>query len=185
MEAPRRLVLDANVLFSAALRDTFLRAAKVGLCQIFWSEQILDEMCRSLIVERKSTAKKAARLRANMEESFPEAMVSGHQDLAGEMDNESGDRHVAAAAVKAKAGIVVTSNLRDFKNLPIGIQAVSPDEFLVGLFDQESDAMVGILVEQAAFLKAPPQSLDELLVGLQKVAPRFVEKIRSHSSYSA
>ena len=45
MAEPSRIVLDGNVLFSAALRDTFLWAAQAGLCQIFWSEEMYARGC--------------------------------------------------------------------------------------------------------------------------------------------
>lgn len=42
-----RVVLDANVLFPFALRDTLLRAAALGMYQVHWSEEILAEANRS------------------------------------------------------------------------------------------------------------------------------------------
>lgn len=179
MAAPPRIVLDANVLFSAVLRDTLLRAAERGLCQIFWSQQIFDELGRSLIATGRTTSDSVSRMRATMDRAFPEAMVSGYGALIAEMENEPGDRHVAAVAVKAKAEIIVTGNLRDFKNLPSGVEALSPDEFLVRLFESEPDAMVEILEEQAACLKNPPLSFDELLAGLEKLTPRLVKAVHS------
>jgi hypothetical protein len=46
------------------------------------------------------------------------------------MKNHEKDRHVAAAAVKASAQVITTSNLKDFGELPEGIEAQSPDVFL-------------------------------------------------------
>jgi len=40
------------------------------------------------------------------------------------------DRHVVAAAVKAGAQVITTSNLKDFSWLPEGAEVQSPDEFL-------------------------------------------------------
>lgn len=39
---------DASVLWSRTLRDYFAYSAKVGAIEIRWSQEILDEMSRSL-----------------------------------------------------------------------------------------------------------------------------------------
>jgi hypothetical protein len=49
-----------------------------------------------------------------MRRHFPEAMVSGYEELIDQMDNDPKDRHVLAAAVVAGAEFIVTANLRDF-----------------------------------------------------------------------
>jgi hypothetical protein len=41
-------LLDANVLWSAAVRDALLLAAERGLFRPVWSRQILEEMARNL-----------------------------------------------------------------------------------------------------------------------------------------
>ncbi|MDP2661755.1 MAG: hypothetical protein Q8R28_13590 [Dehalococcoidia bacterium] len=42
-------VLDASVLFPAALRDTLFRAAVLRLCDVCLGEEILGELHRSMI----------------------------------------------------------------------------------------------------------------------------------------
>lgn len=56
-------------------------------------------------------------------------MTSGHQSLVAAMKNDEKDRHVVAAAVKAGAQVIVTSNLRDFRELPDGIEVQPPITF--------------------------------------------------------
>jgi predicted nucleic acid-binding protein len=174
-----RAVLDANVLFPFTLRDTLLRAAGEACFQAYWSERILDEATRNLVETGEMTSKQAARLRAVMEQAFPEAMVRGHERLIGAMRNDEKDRHVAAAAVKAKAEVIVTSNVRDFRHLPSGIEAMRPDEFLVGLFDASPDAILRVLQEQAADLRRPPMTVENLLGRLERVTPNFVDLVRA------
>src|SRR4051812_35147244 len=125
--APFIVVLDANVLFPFTLRDTLLRAAAAGFYQLRWSSNILDETTRNLVATGTMPAHNASRLRAIMEREFPEAMVSGHERLIAAMTNDEKDRHVAAAAVKAGAQVIVTSNIKDFVPLPEGVEAQSPD----------------------------------------------------------
>lgn len=174
-----RAVLDANVLFPFTLRDTLLRAAAEGCFQVNWSVQILDEATRNLDETGTMTSKQAARLRAVMEQAFPEAMVLGHERLIGSMRNDEKDRHVAAAAVKAKAEVIVTLNVRDFRHLPPGIEAMRPDEFLRGLLGVSPGAILSVLQAQAADLRRPPMTVEDVLDSLQRVTPRFVALVRT------
>src|SRR5713101_5394031 len=178
--APFIVVLDANVLFPFTLRDTLLRAAAADFYQVRWSSQILDEMMSNLVSSSIMTEEKALRLRAEVTRVFPEAEVTGYEYLVPAMKNEEKDRHVAAAALKAGAQMIVTSNLRDFAHLPEGIEAQSPDEFLCNLFELNPDGFVELLREQAADLVNPRVTLDELLDRLARVVPAFVAAVRKH-----
>jgi predicted nucleic acid-binding protein len=180
LPAPFKIVLDANVLYPFSLRDTLLRAASEGLFQAYWSEQILDEALRNLI-EAGMTAAQAAGLRNAMERAFPEARVTGHEHLMAALKNHEKDRHVVAAAVKVGAQVIVTSNLKDFRDLPAGIEAQSPDDFLVNLFDLDPDGMVDLVRSQAAAMKKPPRSFEELVSGLAKLVPEFATSVREHA----
>jgi len=175
---PFKVVLDANVLFPFSLRDTLLRAASECLFQLFWSDQIPEEARRSLVSSGRMTDEQATRLRSVMEEAFPEAMVTGHEPVIAAMKNDEKDRHVVAAAVKVGAQVIVTSNLKHFRELPEGIEAQSPDDFLSNPFDLDPDGMVELVREQAAALKKPKRSYEELLDGLSKVVPEFVAALR-------
>lgn len=143
--APFVVVVDANVLFPFTLRDTVLRAAAAGLFQLRWSKEILDETERNLVSTGTMPAEKGASLRRKMEEVFPEALVTGYEPLIAALENDPKDRHVIAAAVKAGAQVLVTSNLKDFKPLPDGIEAQSPDDFLHNLFDLDPAGFVALL----------------------------------------
>lgn len=178
--APFVVVLDANVLFPFTLRDTLLRAAAAGFYQVRWSSQILDEMARNLVSTGMMSEEKANRLRSVMEREFPEAEVKGFEGLIAAMENDEKDRHVVAAAVKAGAQVVTTVNLKDFKRLPEGLEAQSPDEFLCNLFDLSPDDFVELLREQAGDLVKPKVTFDELLDRLGKMVPDFVGVVRGY-----
>ena len=176
---PLRVILDANVLFPFTLRDTLLRAAADGYFQLYWSEQILEEARRNLVDSARITEEQALRLFDKMTGAFPESIVSGHEPLISAMRNEEKDRHMAAAAVKAEAQIIVTENLRDFRDLPEGIEARSPEDFLLELLDFDGEGMVAVLREQAAALRRPPVSVEELLGGLKRVVPGFAVAVET------
>lgn len=173
-----RVVLDANVLFPFTVRDTLLRAAEASLYQLHWSELILDEVRRNLVKTGTTTEQQATSLVDTMKGAFPEAMVTGHEPLIAGMKNDEKDRHVAAAAVHAGAQVIVTSNIRDFKDLPPGVEAQTPDEFLCNLFDLDPDGMIVLLREQCAAMRKRQPTFDELLNAIAKTAPDFVALIR-------
>ncbi len=178
--APFIVLLDANVLFPFTLRDTLLRAAAAGFYQLCWSSEVLEEMERNLVSTGTMPKDKASRLREAMELAFPEAAVFGYEPLVEAMKNDEKDRHVAAAALKAGAQVIVTSNTKDFDALPEGIEAQSPDAFLTNLFDLDPVTFVDLLREQAADLVKPPVTFDDLLTRLARVVPDCVSAVRAH-----
>jgi predicted nucleic acid-binding protein len=178
LPSPFRAILDANVLFPYSLRDTLLRAAHANLYQMYWSDQILEEARRNLVRTGTTTAEQAERLIETMKSVFPEALVTRYEPFIAAMKNDVDDRHVAAAAVKAGAQVIVTSNLKHFRMLPESIVAQSPDEFLCNLFDLDPDGLLSIVHKQAAAMKKPPRSVDQLLAGLAKLVPEFAEAVR-------
>lgn len=174
-----RVVLDANVLFPFSLRDTLLRAADAGYYQLYWSEEILDEAQRNLVAKGVISVEQAHRLFNAMRGAFPEATVIDHESLIDGMPNNEKDRHVAAAAMKAGAQVIVTLNMKDFRQLPDGIEAQSPSAFLTDILDLDPAGVVDLLRKQAAALKRPAKTFDQLLDGLSKTVPGFVEQVRS------
>ncbi len=130
VSTPTSAVLDACVLFSAALRDTLLRAAVKRLYRLHLTEEILDEVRRNLLKSgRIPDSGLADRLVEQIRRAFPGSMVEGYSALVPEMTNHPKDRHVLAAAVAAGASLIVTHNLGDFPVqalAPYGVIAQSP-----------------------------------------------------------
>jgi predicted nucleic acid-binding protein len=179
------VVLDANVLFSAPLRDTLLRAADAGLFRLHWTDEILEEVRRNLIETGRSTKQKAERLVTTMQTYFPEANVTGYEPLVPAMTNDPKDRHVLAAAVISRCQVIVTHNLRDFPEVALStfnIEAQSPDRFLTYVFDLAPDVMTQIITDQAADLHTRPQTVDRVLSSLARHAPEFANLVREHLS---
>lgn len=175
------VVLDASVLFPAAVRDTLLRAAGAGLYQLYWSDEILEEVRRNLVKTGRATEDQAQRLVDTMHRAFPEAMVANFEGLIDRMTNEPKDRHVLAAAVMCHAQIIVTDNLRDFPSealVPFSLEAYSVDAFLSLLFDSSPEAIAQIVIQQTNDLRSPPQTYEAVLGFLGKQAPTFAAKVR-------
>ncbi|MDK1376432.1 MULTISPECIES: PIN domain-containing protein [unclassified Sinorhizobium] len=158
------------------LRDTLLRVAAAGCFQAHWSTRILEEMTRNLVSDYGMDPSRAEALRAVMEEAFPEASVEGWEEIEPEMRNDPKDRHVVAAAVAVEATIIVTSNICDFGNIPEGIIALTPDEFLSEIFARHPSAVLEALTMQAAAYRRPELTTSELIERLVLTSPCFAEQ---------
>jgi predicted nucleic acid-binding protein len=176
--APFKVVLDACVLYPFMIRDVLLEAAASGFYQVYWSEMILDEAVRNLVDDGRMREDNAARLVAVMRRAFPEAQVTDHEHLISAMRNDESDRHVVAAAVKAGAQVIVTSNTRDFYDLPAGIEAQGPDEFLSNLFDLDPPRMLGVLEALARRYRSPQMAIPRILEAL--ALRELCEVVRAH-----
>jgi hypothetical protein len=160
-----RAVLDANVLYSAFLRDVLLRLAAAGLYLPYWSDRIHDEWVRNLLAHGPDLVPaNLARTRAGMDTYFPGALVAGHEPLEDRFGGVAPeDRHVAATALGAGAGLIVTQNLRDFPLSalsPNGIAVTSPDQFIQMLIARDADAVRSALEDHRRGLKRPPLEPD-------------------------
>jgi predicted nucleic acid-binding protein len=134
------VIYDACVLFPAPLRDLLIRLGYAGLVHARWTEQILDECFASLKARRPDlTEASLQRTRTLMNAAVRDSLVTGYEPLIeGLRLPDADDRHVLAAAIRAGAQVIVTSNLKDFPAnglLPFGIEARSPDDFVLQLLE--------------------------------------------------
>jgi hypothetical protein len=173
-------VLDANVLYSAFLRDVLLRLAAANLFRPYWSDRIHEEWTRNLLANRPDLSPAGiARTRAGMDAYFPHALVTGHEAFEDGLEGVAReDRHVAAAARTAGAAYIVTQNVRDFPAdalRPHGIVAVSADEFVRVLARQDAKTTRAALDAHRLGLRHPPLDPEEyraafILNGLSRSA---------------
>ena len=114
-----------------------------------------------------------------MERAFPEALVEPPPGLADQLGCDPGDRHVLAAAIAAKAEVIVTLNVRHFPAevlVPLGIEAVTPDQFLCNLLDLAPGAIHGCLQTIATRQRNPARTAQALLQILSRQAPTFASR---------
>ena len=107
-------LLDACVLYPVGVRDLLLSVAEREVYVPHWTAEILDEMERNVVAEGRATAERMAAMRHQMNIAFPFAQVEDYQALTAAMTNDPKDRHVLAAAVRARIGLIVTENVSDF-----------------------------------------------------------------------
>lgn len=167
------VLYDACVLYPAPLRDLLLRVAQSGVVRARWSEQILDECFRNILLNRPDlTEKKLSRTRELMKAAVPDCIVTGYEELIeGLTLPDVDDRHVLAAAIHSGAQVIVTFNLKDFpaSNLdPYSIEAKHPDDFILETIDLAPGLMVQVLADQARALRNPPRTISELLDTLRE-----------------
>lgn len=180
---PQVAVLDACVLYPAALRDVLLRCAEAGLFQPRWSQQLLDELSAVLARNRPDIpAARVERLIRLMQEAFPEAMVSEAVDVAVVLP-DPGDLHVVSSAVACCADFIVTNNTKDFPGAVVGqaasAQVVSADAFLLRLLGQSPSVVLQAIRSSAGALRRPPMSDAHLLDLLATQVPELASAVRT------
>lgn len=116
-------------------------------------------------------------------EVVPNCIVTGFESLIPSLSlPDPNDRHVLAAAIRAQAQTIVTANLRDFPAealTPFDVEARHPDDFVLDQIDLAPARVVQVVVEQAAALRKPPRTLEELLGTLAQCGlPQSMAKIR-------
>lgn len=169
------VVLDACVLANFSLCDTLLRLSEPPrLFEPKWSEEIIQETIRTLEMKLGWPDSLTAHLEAELRDHFGEAWIGDYESLIPRMTNDEKDRHVAAAAARCEASIIVTFNLRHFRpeHLKLwGIQALHPQSFLIGIFREEQSLVMAKLEQQAA---DRGRGLRQLLDILSATVPEFV-----------
>jgi predicted nucleic acid-binding protein len=111
------VVYDACVLYPNVLRDLLIRVAIGHKVRAHWTDQILDEVFENLIENRPDLDRvRLARTRVLMGKALPDAKVTGYESLVPALElPDPDDRHVLAAAIRAGAQMIVTSNLKGFR----------------------------------------------------------------------
>ncbi len=170
---PPVVLLDANVLYSIYLRDFLLFLAAFTIYQPKWSDEINDEWTRNLLLKRPDLVpEKVLGVVTNMNTYFRRANVTDYSDLTNNLKlPDPNDRHVLAAAIKAKAAIITTANLRDFPKDYISqfdIEILHPDTFILRLLDDTPDKCLLAFRAYVKSMKNPKQSEEEVLTALTK-----------------
>jgi predicted nucleic acid-binding protein len=167
------VIYDANVLYPSLLRDVLIRVAQRGLVRARWTERILDEVFDSLTANRPDLdAARLARTRELMNASIRDVLVDGYEPLIeGVTLPDQEDRHIVAAAIRAHAQMIVTSNLRDFPTDELGkwnLEAKHPDDFLVDQFHLDAIALHVVLQQIADDATRPSLTFADVLDGLER-----------------
>lgn len=168
-----RALLDANVLYPAPLRDFLLRLAEMELYTPKWTDEIQEEWIRNILLKRTDLQRvQLERTKDMMNAAFPDSNITDYDKFIDRLylpDND--DRHVLAAAIKGKANVIISFNLKHFPAeylKPFQIEVLHPDDFIVNLINFNKSKSLQSLHNQVKSLKNPPQSTDQLLQTLSK-----------------
>lgn len=178
-------VLDACVLVPVSLADTLLRIAERQVFRPAWSQRILDEVRAAILkIHPDLDPRFVDRRLRHMSETFPSVIVDGYESIeSGLQLPDPNDNHVLAAAIRGHCQAIVTHNLRDFPADyldQLGLEAISPDDFLLDQLDLATRTVVACIREQAAATASPPLSVQEVLASIRRAgAPNFADEVLS------
>lgn len=115
--------------------------------------------------------------------AFPFSQVKDYENLIPSLKlPDPDDRYVLAAAIKTKATIITTANLRNFPKEYIrqfDIEVLHPDEFVMRLLKSAPNKCLRAFRIQVKKMKNPVQTEGEVLVTLKKNGlDKSVEKLR-------
>ena len=171
------VVYDACVLYPAALRSLLMYLAAERVYRARWTARIHDEWTRNVLANHPDIRPdRLRRTRDLMDAHVPDCLVVGYEPLIDTLTlPDPDDRHVLAAAVTAKAAVIVTSNLRDFPVAalaPYGITPRTPDAFVTDVLAERPAAVCTAFANQRQELRRPPKTVDELLADLERCGLR-------------
>lgn len=162
----------------------------LALTELFrarWSEAIHEEWIGSLLKNRSDL--KRERLESTrdlMNAAVPDCLVEDYEGLiSGLTLPDLDDRHVLAAAIRARADVIVTNNLKDFPIdtlMRYGIEPQHPDEFIRNLIDLAPAPVCEAVSTHRNSLKNPPKTIDQYLDTLSRQSlPQTVSALREFS----
>ncbi len=172
MKAAPTVLYDANALYPNFLRDFLIRLARTGAVHARWTEAIHEEWIRNLLANRPDLSpEKLIALKDLMNAAVPDCLVSGYEhrlETVGLPDPD--DRHVLAAAIEAKASVIVTLNQSDFPAEALQlhqIRAERPGVFAAAIYTRTPELVTAAAREHRAALRRPAYS-----------APEYLERLR-------
>lgn len=164
---------------SVLKRNIVLSLAEVGLYRPRWSERILDETERAaekMIAKRgfADAAERAKRSRDQIDAAFTDALIGDYEMLEASLQNlpDPDDAHVVAVAIKTKASIIVTDNLKDFPAEvldPFEIEAKTADDFIADTFDLSLPTALPAIRNMRERLVKPEFTTDALLLRMDEI----------------
>ena len=166
-------LLDANVLYSAAIRDILLQLAKDDLFRARWTADIHREWIDALLRNKPHLERAALkRLRDLMDSKIRDALITGYESLIDSLKlPDPRDHHVLAAAIAGRCDVIVTQNLKHFPENMLAsyeIEVQHPDDFLANHLDLSPGKFCEAVRKVRARLKNPPYSVDDYLANLRR-----------------
>jgi len=142
---PAKAVMDACVMSDFGVGDLFLRIAEEsGLCELFWSEQILAETQRTQLGNLRWEPRVVDSFHRELRKHMPHSLVRGHERWIEQCTNDEGDRDVLACAIEAGSPAIITYNEKHFRPEHLArwaIRQVHPQDYLLWLYFRDESAV--------------------------------------------
>jgi hypothetical protein len=166
------VVYDACVLYPFSLKNAVVQCAVDRLVRARWTADIHEEWIGSLLVANpRLTRERLERTRYLMDRAVPDALVTGHHRwIASISMPDPGDRHVVAAAIEAGAGAIVSADrhFRDEDLAPHGLAVWRPNDFLMGLYRADPEALVASMANARRNLSRSEPPAPDFVAGLRR-----------------
>jgi hypothetical protein len=169
--APFVVVYDASVIYPIRVVDLLIRLGLKGFVQAKWTDAIHNEWVENLLEARPDlTRQQLESRRDQMNSAVRDCLVEGYEDLIDAIElPDPDDRHVVAAAIRAKAQAIISNNVADFPSDELArwdIDVQTADEFVVGLLLINRNLVLEALREQYESLTRPRFTPEEFLDNL-------------------
>lgn len=171
---PPRAVIDSDIIFSRVLHELIGRVAKqMRLLDLVWSYELLTEAKRTLM-QRKGLAEDVAQRWVDyLTGSFPDGETDITQVMSSaelsSLSDDPDDHHVCALAITSDSQYLFTHD-RGYLSAPLaarGIEVIDPHMFLTAALQDQPQAMLDLL-EQQARTWAGGRPITELLNALHR-----------------
>jgi len=162
-----------------------MRLALTDLYKARWTDRIHEEWINALLRRGGYDRPTLERTRDLMDAKVRDAKVTGYEGLIDSIElPDHDDRHVLAAAIKASANAIITTNLKDFPDCELSkydVEAIHPDDFIYYQIDLAPAIACGAIKKQRQALRNPPKTIDEFLLILQKQQlPQTVSALKNY-----
>lgn len=178
MRADFHVLLDACVLANQGVADLLLRLAeRPRLFLPQWSAKILEEVRRTHLEKLRWPEELAESFQQEVRRAFPHSEIESYEQIIPVLTNDLKDRHVLAAAIQGKCPLILTFNLKHFKQdalVPYGICATHPEKYLVTLYEMAPEQVMGTLGEIAGRKR---MEIEDVLIRLGSVIPAFSSRL--------
>jgi predicted nucleic acid-binding protein len=178
-------LLDACVLYPAAMADALMSLASSGLFAAKWSRAIEAEWIASLEKRRPELQGRLDYRRDQMRQAVADWEVEPQawQALARGLPlPDPDDAHVLAAALAGHADCIVTANLRDFPVevvAPLGVEIIHPDQFIARQWELDPWAAVAAFKRMRARWKKPQATAEDFAAAFERGGmPATAQKLR-------
>ena len=132
----------------------------------------MEELFTSIFARRSDLEPDVLdRTRELMGLAIPDWEITGFEERIEDLElPDPDDRHVLAAAIRGSAQIIVTWKVKDFPSATRaahGIEVQHPDDLLLERLEGAPALVLHVLVEQAAALRSPRCTIEDVLAALQ------------------